>query len=434
MPAICRDCDARWQDAPADGACEACGSSRVLAHPELDRLAIAHVDCDAFYAAVEKRDRPELRALPVIVGGGRRGVVTACCYVARRSGVRSAMPMFKALKLCPEATVIRPDMEKYRVVGVQVRALMRDVTPLVEPLSVDEAFLDLSGTETLHGGWPAWTLARLCRRIEESVGITASVGLSYNKSLAKIMSDLEKPRGFAVIGRAEAVEFLAAKPISLIWGVGPALGKRLEGDGIATIGALRTRDEAELVARYGAMGRRLARFARGEDSRPVEPHAAAKSISAETTFDEDLADLDALAGVLWGLAEKVARRLKDAELGAGAVTLKLKTAGFRTITRSRTLPAPTRLAEVLYRTGRALLEREADGRAFRLIGIASANFVDAALADPPDLAEPDKERWARIETAVDTVRSRFGGEAIAKGRAWRQGASGAAGKGREPSS
>ncbi|HJO68472.1 MAG TPA: DNA polymerase IV [Rhodospirillales bacterium] len=434
MPAICRDCDACWEDPPADGVCEACGSSRVLAHPELDRLAIAHVDCDAFYAAIEKRDRPELRPLPVIVGGGRRGVVTACCYIARRSEVRSAMPMFKALKLCPNATVIRPEMEKYRAVGAEVRALMQGVTPLVEPLSVDEAFLDLSGTESLHGGWPARTLARLCRRIEDDVGITASVGLSYNKSLAKIASDLEKPRGFAVIGRAEAVKFLAPKPVDLIWGVGPALGKRLEGDGIATIGELRMRDEADLVARYGAMGRRLARFARGEDSRPVEPHAVAKSISAETTFDDDLADLDALASVLWGLAEKVARRLKDAELGAGTVTLKLKTAGFRTITRSRTLPAPTRLAEVLYRTGRSLLEREADGHAFRLIGIASANFVDAAQADPPDLAEPDKERWARIETAVDTVRSRFGSKAIAKGRAWRKGATGAAGKGRGPAS
>ncbi|MDP6803807.1 MAG: DNA polymerase IV [Rhodospirillales bacterium] len=430
MPAICRDCEAHWQDAQASAACAACGSSRVLAHPELDRLSIAHVDCDAFYAAVEKRDRPELRALPVIVGGGRRGVVMASCYVARKSGLRSAMPMFKALKLCPEATVIRPEMEKYRAVGAEVRALMRDVTPLVEPLSVDEAFLDLSGTEVLHGGWPAWTLARLMRRIEDAVGVTASVGLSYNKSLAKIASDLEKPRGFAVIGRAEAVAFLAPKPVALIWGVGPALAKRLEGDGIATIGELRMRDEAELVARYGAMGQRLARFARGEDTRAVEPHAAAKSISAETTFEDDLADLDALAGILWGLAEKVARRLKDAELGAGTVTLKLKTAGFRTITRSRTLTAPTRLAEVLYRTGHTLLEGEADGRAFRLIGIGTANFVDAASADPPDLAEPDKERWERIETAVDSVRSRFGGQAIVKGRAWRKRATSATGKAR----
>jgi DNA polymerase-4 len=413
MPVLCRDCGAaaEWR------RCRDCGSPRVIAHPELDTLRIAHIDCDAFYAAIEKRDNPTLRDSPVIVGGGRRGVVAACCYVARLYGVGSAMPMFKALKACPDAVVIAPDMAKYRAVGRQVAALMRTVTPLVEPLSIDEAFLDLTGTERLHGGSPARTLALLARRIEAETGITASVGLSYNKFLAKVASDLDKPRGFAVIGRAEALDFLADKPVSLIWGVGQALRRRLHADGLTTLRQLRDRSEPALVARYGAIGRRLARFARGQDDRLIEPNAAAKSLSAETTLDDDVADAARLAAVLWALCEKLAWRLKRARLAGRTVTLKLKTAEFRLLTRSRRLPAPTQLAETLYRTARPLLEIEADGRRYRLVGVAASDLADQAEADPLDLLDPDLGRRIRVERTIDQVRSKLGRDAIVKGRA-----------------
>ena len=421
MPTLCRDCAEPLTAPPASARCPVCASPRLLEHPELATLTIAHIDCDAFYAAIEKRDNPELRGRPVIVGGLRRGVVMACCYIARIRGVRSAMPMFQARKLCPDAVVIPPAMKKYRAVGRQVRTLMEEVTPLVEPLSVDEAFLDLSGTESLHGGSAARTLARLVKRIEDEVGITASVGLSYNKFLAKVASDLDKPRGFAVIGRAEAQAFLEERPVSLMWGVGKVLKRRLADDGITNIGQLGSIDEAELVKRYGAIGTRLARFARGEDARRVDPSSPAKSVSSETTFDADIAEADALKAALWPLCEEVAERLRAAGLGAGAVTLKLKTKHFRLLTRSRTLDSPTQLAEVLYRTGAALLECEAQGTPFRLIGIGAGALVPAADADPPDLVDSDKERWARVEKAVDAVRARFGKPAIAKGRGWRGG-------------
>jgi DNA polymerase-4 len=414
MSVLCRDCG--WTASARPRRCPDCGSPRLVAHPELQTLQLAHIDCDAFYAAVEKRDDPSLRDQPVIVGGGRRGVVAACCYVARIYGVRSAMPMFKALKACPDAVVIRPDMAKYRRAGQQVRALMRETTPLVEPLSVDEAFLDLGGTERLHGGCPARTLALLVNRIEREVGITASIGLSYNKFLAKVASDLDKPRGFTAIGRAEAVDFLGDRPVSLIWGVGQALQRRLEADGFATVGRLRECPEAALVARYGAIGRRLARFARGEDDRPVQPDAAPKSLSAETTLERDVADADGLAAVLWPLCETVARRLKQAGLAGSTVTLKLKTGDFRLLTRSRRLAAPTQLAETLYRAALPLLRAEANGTPYRLVGIGASELADAAQADPPDLLDPNLERRIRVERAIDEVRAKLGDAVIRKGR------------------
>ncbi len=418
MPALCRDCALPLERPPADARCPACGSPRVLAHDALDRLAIAHIDCDAFYASVEVLDDPSLKGKAVIVGGGRRGVVAACSYRARIRGVRSAMPMFKALKLCPEARVIRPRMARYQAVGRQIRGMMGEVAPLVEPLSVDEAFLDLSGTEALHGGWPARSLVRLIQRIEREAGVTASVGLSYNKFLAKIASDLDKPRGFAVIGEAEARAFLAPKPVGILWGVGQALRHRLERDGLKTVGQLGAMDEALLVKRYGSIGARLARCARGEDNRPVSPGGGAKSISAETTFDSDMARTEDLCRVLWPLCETVARRLREAGLAAGSVTLKLKTSRFRLLTRSRRLGDPTRLAEVLFRAAAPLVEKEADGRAFRLIGIGALHLSPAEAADGPDLIDGDRARWTRLELAMDSLRGRYGRPAIAKGRAW----------------
>lgn len=419
--ALCRDCFAWSSGVAPGGRCAGCGSRRVVAHPELDRLAIAHLDCDAFYASVEKRDDPSLLDRPVIVGGGRRGVVSAACYVARIYGVRSAMPMFKALDACPHAVVIKPDMAKYAAAGAEVRRLMRDVTPLVEPLSIDEAFMDLSGTDRLHGGPPAATLARLARRVEDEVGVTVSIGLSYNKFLAKVASDLDKPRGFHVIGAEEARTFLADRPVSIIWGVGRALLQTLAADGIRTVGDLQRLDERDLMRRYGSMGQRLARFSHGRDGRRVESGSVVKSVSSETTFDSDIAAVDQLRPYLWRLSEEVSERLKRKALAGAVVTLKLKTADFRLHSRQRHLSSPTQLADRIYRTADSLLAPEADGRRFRLIGVGVSDLLGDAFADPPDLAEPALDRRRRVEAAMDAVRSRLGKAAIIKGRGLRAG-------------
>ena len=414
MHTLCRDCGR--QPPPDAGTCPACGSARALHHAELHDLAIAHLDCDAFYAAIEKRDRPELRDVPVIVGGRHRGVVAACCYMARTYGVRSAMPMFKALRLCPEATVVKPDMKKYAAVGREVREMMLDITPLVEPLSIDEAFMDLSGTQSLHRASPAATLAALARRVEEELSISVSIGLSYNKFLAKIASDLDKPRGFAVIGRAEARSFLAGKPVGLLWGVGPALQKRLTQDGITSIGELLRLGEAELVARYGKIGGRLHQCARGEDDRPVDPDRKAKSMSSEITLDEDVSDPDKLRPILWQLTETVARRMKKAGIAGRGVTLKLKTANFRIVTRARRLNTATQSAEDMFRAAEPLLTREANGRAFRLIGIGAHDLIEADRVIRSDLFGGIAPSEDKIDEALDAVRDKFGEDAIVRGR------------------
>lgn len=417
MPSLCRDCFARF-DRP--GRCPDCRSPRTLSHPELFELGVAHLDCDAFYAAVEKRDDPALADLPVIVGGGNRGVVSTACYVARLSGVRSAMPMFKALALCPAAVVIRPRMEAYVEASRAVRALMEAATPLVEPLSLDEAFLDLRGTERLHRAPPAETLARLLARIEREVGVSASAGLSHNKFLAKTASDLDKPRGLSLIGRAETQGFLDPRPVSAIWGVGPAFAARLEADGLRRIADLRARPEADLAARYGALGRRLARLARGEDDRPVEPHAAPKSISAETTFDVDLAEREPLEAHLWRLALRVADRAKAKGLSGRRVTLKARTPSFRPLARQAMLADPTQLADRMFRAGRELLAPILSAAPFRLIGIGLSALSAASPADdPPDLLDPAAARRAEAERATDRIRARFGADAITTGRGWR---------------
>ena len=419
VTALCRDCLLERNAAVDSGRCPACGSPRLLQHPELGNLSIAHIDCDAFYASVEKRDDPSLRDKPVIVGGGHRGVVSAACYVARLYGVRSAMPMFQALKACPDAVVIRPDMAKYSATGLQIRAIMKDYTPLVEPLSIDEAFLDLNGTEALHKGTPARTLALIVKRIEAELGVNASIGLSYNKFLAKVASDLDKPRGFAPIGKEEAVSFLAPRPTSIIWGVGKALREKLRRDGISTVGQLQRKSEPDLVRRYGSIGRRLYHFSRGHDERTVTPSSAPKSISAETTFADDIYNLDALCKRLWPLCETVSRRLKARNLAGRSITLKLKRADFRQVTRSRTLPAPTQLAEIIYRTGVTMLEKETNGPAYRLIGIGLADILNAEDADPPDLLHAETAKLTSVEHAIDDVRAKLGDGAIDKGRRWR---------------
>ena len=423
MDAICRDCVKLFKVKTSDQPlrCPGCRSMRVIAHNELTSLSIAHLDCDAFFAAVEKRDNPEIRGKPVIVGGGdRRGVVAAACYVARISGVRSAMPIFQARKLCPDAIIIPPSRTKYSKAGKQVRALMETLTPLVEPLSIDEAFLDLSGTRNLHGMSPAETLVKLVHRIENEVGINASIGLSFNKFLAKIASDLDKPRGFAIIGEAEAEDFLSDRPVGMIWGVGKSLRLKLEKNGIHKIGDLRRYSQEELMAKYGSIGNRLFDFCRARDERRIDPSSETKSISSETTFNHDISNLDQLSTELWKLTEKVTLRLKKAELGAGGVTLKLKTASFKGITRSRQLPMPTQLTDDIYSCARELLHKELSEKskdvAFRLIGIGATRLVDASEADLPDLADPGRYKRLQMEQALDSVRERFGQGSIKKGR------------------
>lgn len=415
-PWLCRDCMKSGHAEAAPHRCPACGSPRIRTHTELFDLTIAHVDCDAFYASVEKRDDPSLRDKPLIIGGGVRGVVSTCCYIARQSGVRSAMPMFKARDLCPDAVIIKPNMAKYVEVSRQIRRHMESLTPLVEPISIDEAFLDLSGTQNLHGTPPALTLARFARTIEKDIGVTISVGLSHNKFLAKVASDLDKPRGFAVIGHAETLSFLADKPISLIFGVGKVFSETLKKDGYVTIGQLQQEDPARLMRLYGESGARLARLSQGQDSRRVSIDGEMKTVSSETTFNQDLASLEDLSTQLLKCSERLSERLKAKNIVGDTVTLKLKTAGFRLRTRARHLMMPTQLANVLYETGLSLLQREADGTPFRLIGIGVSGLETADGSDPSDLLEPQVARKAAAERAMDRVRTRFGRDAVVRGK------------------
>lgn len=410
---FCRDCFTPAAD--EDPRCRVCHSPRILRHPELHDLTIAHLDCDAFYAAVEKRDNPELRDKPVIIGGGRRGVVSTACYIARIRGVGSAQPMFKALKACPDAVVIKPNMEKYSQVGRQVRDLMRDLTPAVEPLSIDEAFMDMTGTERLHHASAATTLAKLAKRVEDELGISVSIGLSHNKFLAKLASDFDKPRGFSIVGKEETLPFLAALPVSKIWGVGKAMQKTLAKDSIHSVGQLQVMEKTELMKRYGSMGSRLYHLSRGEDSRTVDSRGGAKSISAETTFNEDISDFRDLEKKLWRLAEKVSRRAKASGMAGATVVLKLKTAKFQILTRNRKLPEPTQLADVMFKEARTLLQKECNGTPYRLIGIGISGLCSEDFADPGSLLDPDAGKRADAERAMDALRERFGKESVGKG-------------------
>lgn len=412
-PGFCRDCLA---DAATKAArCTACGSPRLIRHRALGALTLAHIDCDAFYATVEKRDNPDIADKPVIIGGGKRGVVSAACYIARTYGVRSAMPMFKALDLCPSAVVVRPDMAKYVRVGREVRHAMMALTPLVEPLSIDEAFLDLSGTEQLHGMVPAKVLARFASQVERNIGITVSVGLSVNKFLAKIASDLDKPRGFAAIDQDEARAMLAERPVGFIYGVGPASQEKLSQRGFRVIKDLQRAEETDLMKQFGPEGRRLWRLARGIDDRKVVADRGAKTISNETTLESDVRDFATLEKILWRLCEKVSSRLKSGDLSGSTITLKLKTADFRQRTRSQSLQVPTQLASRIFGTVREMLSREIDGTAFRLIGAGVSALKPGAEADDQDLLD---RRSAHAERAMDNVRKKFGNAAVMRGIAY----------------
>jgi DNA polymerase-4 len=388
----------------------------VVRHAELFTLSIAHVDCDAFFASVEKRDRPELASSPVLVGGGTRGVVAACCYVARTRGVRSAMPMFKALAACPDAVVIRPDFSKYAAAGAQIRAMMRELTPLVQPLSIDEAVLDLSGTAALHRAPPAAVLAGLALRVEREVGVTISIGLAANRLMSKLTAERDKPRGFAVLGAREAAAWLAPQPVGVLPGIGPAAVRRLAASGITRLGQLAALDARAALARLGEDGPFLAARARGEDTRAVTPERDTKSISAETTFDADLHAVAELEAPLWRMCEKLARRLATQGFAAGGVVLKLKTARFETRSRAARLATPTQVPETLFAAALPLLAREADGTAFRLIGIGAAPLLPAEGADAGDLADPAAPRRAAKWRAMEALRERFGQGAVQPGR------------------
>ncbi|MDT8327359.1 MAG: DNA polymerase IV [Roseovarius sp.] len=417
MPSLCRDCLDRFD---TGARCPTCGSPRVIAHDELFQLSIAHMDCDAFYASVEKRDNPELADKPLIIGGGRRGVVSTACYIARIRGVRSAMPMFQALKLCPEAVVIKPRMQVYADVSRQIRAMMQALTPAIEPLSLDEAFLDLTGTERLHGAPPAVMLARLVRQMRSELGLTGSIGLSHNKFLAKIASDLDKPQGFSVIGAGETADFLRDRPVSLIWGVGQSTRTALNAAGIRSFADLLRWEREDLSARFGAMGGRLWYLARGRDARRVSAHEPVKSISNETTFFEDTKDADILDGHLWRLSEKVADRAKAKQIAGRVVTLKLKRSDHSLVTRRQALRDATQLADTLYRVARGLMDQRPKGGAYRLIGVGLSELGPEDGADRSgDLLDPQAVQRSKAEKATDLIRQKFGADAILKGRALR---------------
>jgi DNA polymerase-4 len=410
---FCRDC--LHDLAFTAKRCGECGSPRLVRHRALPALTLAHLDCDAFYATVEKRDNPDIADKPVIIGGGKRGVVSAACYIARTFGVRSAMPMFKALALCPSAIVIRPDMAKYVRVGREVRHAMQALTPLVEPLSIDEAFLDLAGTQRVHGMIPAKVLARFAHEVERDIGITVSVGLSCNKFLAKIASDLDKPRGFAALDQDEARAMLADKPVGFIFGVGPATQEKLSQRGFRTIADLQHADEIELMKQFSTEGRRLWRLARGIDDRRVVPDRGAKTISSETTFENDIRDLVTLEKLLWRLCEKVSARLKNGDLAGLTITLKLKTADFRQRTRSQSIHAPTQLAAKIFAVTREMLAKEIDGTAFRLMGAGVSALRPGSAADDTDMID---RRSAHAERAMDDLRKKFGSGAVIRGIAY----------------
>lgn len=417
MPALCRECLTQYDDGRR---CPACRSPRTVRHDELWDLSIAHMDCDAFYASVEKRDNPELADKPVIIGGGRRGVVSTACYVARIKGVRSAMPMFKALKLCPDAVVVRPRFDAYVEASRAIRAMMDDLTPVVEPLSLDEAFMDMTGTARLHGAPPAVMLAQLVKRMKNELGLTGSIGLSHNKFLAKVASDLEKPRGFSIIGKGETTEFLRPKSVRLIWGIGPVAQESLNKAGIETFDDLLRWDRRDLLDRFGGMGDRLYALARGEDGRRISANAPVKGLSNETTFSEDTADPDILDGHLWRMAEKVSARAKANGKAGRVVALKLKTSDFKLVSKRVSLAHPTQMADVIYRTARGLFDQVRDRGPFRLLGVGISEIEGDAAADREgDLLDPQAGKRADAERAADRIRARFGTDAIIKGRALR---------------
>jgi DNA polymerase-4 len=417
---LCRDC---LRKDPRDAArCAHCGSPRTIGLSAAAGLNIAHVDCDAFYAAVEKRDDPSLKDKPLIVGGsGPRGVVATCCYIARTFGARSAMPMSRARVLCPDAVVLPPDMAKYARVGHEIRTRMMALTPLVEPLSIDEAFLDVTGCEGSNGAGAAETLVRFAHKVEAEIGVTVSVGLSYCKFLAKMASELYKPRGFASLSREEPKAWLTPQSVSRLWGVGRVGRERLERLGFRLIGDLQRIDEREAILRLGEDGLRLWRLAQGRDDRAVSAERETRSVSSETTFDRDISDKAELTRILLAQCDRVATRLRREGLAACGVTLKLRLADFSLRTRSRSGLRATQLAPRLFAAARPLLEAQQGGVAYRLLGIAATELAPAEGADEDDMLAGDgaRERIREREAAIAALRDRFGPAAVQRGLTFR---------------
>ncbi|MCY3673844.1 MAG: DNA polymerase IV [Paracoccaceae bacterium] len=414
MRSLCRNCELMFE---GEGICPECRSPRIVSHPELSLLHIAHIDCDAFFASVEKRNNPDLINKPVIIGGGHRGVVSTACYIARIKGVHSAMPMYQAMQLCPEAVVVRPRMGVYSAVSKEIVKLMKELTPRVETISVDEAFLDFSGTTLLHKTSPAQLVVKLVNRIERQVGITCSVGLSINKFLAKIASDLEKPKGFSLIGQGDIKKVLGNKPLTIIPGVGKSFQKKLEKEGLFTFFDLQKVPKEELEEKFGKFGNRLWHLSRGEDNRTTKVTRPIKSISNETTFNTDISDYKKLEGYAWRLTEKVTDRAKEKGLVGNTVTLKLKQHNHKIHTRQERLKIPTNLASQIFPVARSLLKPMVkDFAPFRLLGIGLSGLENESRNTNQSFElNPELASQKRVENVSDELRRKFGPNALRKG-------------------
>jgi DNA polymerase-4 len=387
---------------------------------DVRQRTILHVDLDAFFAAVEQRDHPELRGKPVVVGiGGSsdRGVVSAASYEARVFGVHSALPIRTARRLCPDCIFVPVDGAKYASVSREVMAILRRFTPLVEPVSIDEAFMDVTASQALFGDGEA-IARRIKAAIRTELELTASVGVAATKLVAKIGSDLRKPDGLVVVPPGEEAAFLAPLPISRLWGVGPATAAGLRDFGVVTIGDLAALDRSALVRRFGAHGASLIDRAHGRDADPVSDPDAAKSIGHEHTFDEDTSDPEVLERTLLAMAEGVSGRLRDGGLKASTVTVKVRDSGFNTVTRQRTLPEPTDLTEPIWRAAVELARPEMRGRKIRLVGVTASHIGDR---EQLGLFDSSDDRQHRVVRAADELRHRFGTRAVTRARLLRTG-------------
>ncbi|MEM7070225.1 MAG: DNA polymerase IV [Pseudomonadota bacterium] len=385
---LCLACNALYlkPDLDQQRRCAFCRSRSIIIHKELSQLCIAHIDCDSFFASVEKRDNPHLIDKPLIIGGRERGVVAAACYIARMYGVHSAMSMFEALKKCPKAVVLSPDIAKYRSVGQQIKTLMRNAALVVEPLSIDEAYLKLPLHTQKNKPAPCQILSALLKRIEYETGISASAGLSYNKMLAKLASDLDKPRGFSVIGQEEAIEFLASLPVSKLWGVGQAMEQKLKRMGLHHIGQLQQLDEGFLRQIFGKIGNLMHHFANAKDPREVKASTITKNISVETTFAHDIQSYSLLHDKLENQVQDLMQRMQKTNFSAHCLTLKLRDQNFQTHTRTRHFFAPTLNAQKTLEMAIYLLQLiYQPSKKYRLLGLGFSDLHPKDQADPPDL-------------------------------------------------
>lgn len=379
---------------------------------------ILHIDMDAYYASVEQRDHPELAGQPVVVGGTPegRGVVAAANYEARKFGIHSALPAATAVRLCPHAVFIRPRMSHYAEISEQIRAIFHRYTPLVEPLSLDEAFLDVKGSERLFGS-AVEIGQRIKSEIRDELGLTASVGVAPNKFLAKIASDLDKPDGFTSVEPGNEQRFLDPLPVGRLWGVGQATGRVFDRLGIQTIGQLRQVPQEILQDHFGNSSEHLWKLARGIDRRAVVPDRQAKSISHETTFAQNVTDIEILRAWLLSLTEQVARRVRKLDLKAHTVQLKLRYSDFHTVTRAARLPAATDVTQIFWETAARLLTDKLPQRTLsvRLIGIGVSGLSHSAQIQPTLFPDEEQAAQARLDRTVDQLRERFGGDSLGRG-------------------